>query len=94
MVAHEVGQLADAAGAAADRVLEHIREVGAHSTTVASAIEETSLTLASVDEPTRRIDEMVVAQRDATAHSEITLTASIDRLSQIVGGRSEAGVLA
>jgi methyl-accepting chemotaxis protein len=91
VVAREVGQLADAAGAAADRVLDHIREVGAQCATVASAIEETSLTLASVDEATRRIDEMVVAQRDATAHSEATLTASIDRLSGIVGDRAEAG---
>jgi hypothetical protein len=35
---------------------------------------------------------MVVAQRDATAQSETTLTASIDRLTRIVGDRAEAGV--
>jgi methyl-accepting chemotaxis protein len=92
VVAQEVGQLADAAGAAAGLVLEHIREVGTHCTTVASAIEETSLALATVDEATRRIDEMVVAQRDATAQSETTLTASIDRLSQLVGDRAEAAM--
>jgi methyl-accepting chemotaxis protein len=93
VVANEVGQLADAAGAAAERVLEHIREVGAHCTSVASAIEETSVTLASVDEATRRIDEMVLAQRDATAQSEATLTASIERLSRVVGDRAETGAL-
>jgi sensor domain CHASE-containing protein len=91
VVANEVGQLADAAGAAAERVLDHIREVGAHCTTVASAIEETSLTLASVDEATRRIDEMVLAQRDATAQSEATLTASIERLTRVVDDRAETG---
>ena len=89
VVAQEVGQLADAAGAAAGRVLEHIREVGAHCSTVASAIEETSATLASVDEATRRIDEVVAAQRAATQQSEATLTAAIDRLSRIVGDRTE-----
>ena len=91
VVAHEVGQLADATGAAAERVLEHIREVGTHCTTVASAVEDTSATLASVDEATRRIDEMVAAQRDATAQSEATLTASIERLSRIVADRVESG---
>jgi hypothetical protein len=65
--------------------------VGAHCTSVASAIEETSLTLASVDDATRRIDEMVLAQRDATAQSETTLTASIERLSRVVGDRAETG---
>lgn len=92
VVAHEVGQLADAAGAAAKLVLEHIREVGTHCTTVASAIEETSLALATVDEATRRIDEMVLAQRDATAQSETTLGASIDRLTRIVGDRADDAV--
>jgi methyl-accepting chemotaxis protein len=91
VVAHEVGQLADAAGAAAERVLEHIREVGDHCSTVASTIEETSVTLTSVDDAARRIDEMLVAQRDATAQSEATLTASIERLSRIVGDHTEAG---
>ncbi len=89
VVANEVGQLADAAGAAADRVLDHIRGVGAHCATVASAIEETSTTLASVDRATRRIDEMVTAQREATAHTEATLKAAIDRLSRIVGYQAE-----
>ena len=75
-----------------ERVLGHIRDVNAHCSTVASAIEETSRALASVDEATRRINEMVVAQRDANAQSETTLSASIDRLSHLVGDRAEDGV--
>jgi hypothetical protein len=34
---------------------------------------------------------MVLAQRDATAQSEATLTASIERLSRVVGDRAETG---
>ncbi len=90
VVAQEVGALADAAGAAADRVLTHIREVSDHCATVAEAIEETSATLASVDEATRRIDDTVGIQRESTAHSEATLTAAIERLVAIVGDHDEA----
>jgi methyl-accepting chemotaxis protein/sensor domain CHASE-containing protein len=90
VVAQEVGALADAAGAAADRVLAHIREVSDHCSTVAEAIEETSATLASVDDATRRIDDTVSIQRESTAHSEATLTAAIERLVAIVGDHAEA----
>ena len=85
VVAQEVGALADAAGAAAERVLDHIKEVSTHCAEVAEAIEQTSVTLASVDEATRRIDETVTLQRESTARSEATLTAAIDRLVAIVG---------
>ncbi|MGA9860228.1 MAG: methyl-accepting chemotaxis protein [Solirubrobacteraceae bacterium] len=85
VVAQEVGALADAAGAAAERVLEHIRDVSTHCAGVAAAIEQTSSTLASVDEATRRIDETVSLQRESTARSEATLTAAIERLVTIVG---------
>jgi hypothetical protein len=71
-------------------VLTHIREVSDHSATVAEAIEETSATLASVDEATRRIDDTVGIQRESTAHSEATLTAAIERLVAIVGDHADA----
>jgi len=92
VVAQEVGALADAAGAAADRVLAHIREVSDHCSSVAEAIEETSATLASVDDATRRIDDTVSVQRESTAHSEATLTAAMERLVVIVGDHAEAVV--
>ena len=90
VVAQEVGALADAAGSAADRVLTHIREVSDHCASVAEAIEETSATLASVDDATRRIDDTVGIQRESTAHSEATLSAAIERLVAIVGDHAEA----
>jgi sensor domain CHASE-containing protein len=92
VVAQEVGALADAAGAAADRVLAHIRDVSDHCAGVAEAIEQTSDTLASVDEATRRIDDTVGVQRESTAHSEATLTAAMERLVAIVGDHAEAAV--
>ncbi len=89
VVAHEVGELADAAGAAAERVLAHIREVSDHCAGVAEAIEDTSSTLASVDDATRRIDDTVSVQRESTAHSEATLSAAMERLVTIVGDHTE-----
>jgi methyl-accepting chemotaxis protein/sensor domain CHASE-containing protein len=85
VVAKDVGALADAAGAAAERVLGHIEEVSDHSATVAASIRETSATLASVDEATRRIDQTVTRQRDATRQSETTLTDAVSRLASVVG---------
>ena len=90
VVAQEVGALADAAGAAAERVLEHFLVVSVHCAEVAEAIEHTSATLESVDEATRRIDETVSLQRESTARSEATLTAAIDRLVTIVGQPDDA----
>jgi methyl-accepting chemotaxis protein/sensor domain CHASE-containing protein len=90
VVAQEVGSLADAAGAAADRVLAHIREVSDHCASVAQAIDQTSATLASVDDATRRIDDTVSIQRESTAHSEATLTAAMERLVAIVGDHADA----
>ncbi|HET8977476.1 MAG TPA: methyl-accepting chemotaxis protein [Solirubrobacteraceae bacterium] len=85
VVAEEVGALADAAGAAAERVLHHIEDVSGHCAAVAEVIEETSSALQSVDEATRRIDETVAVQRESTARSEATLSEAVDRLVQIVG---------
>jgi methyl-accepting chemotaxis protein len=83
VVAHEVGELAEVAGAAADRVLDHIRNVTAHSATVATSIEETSATLSAVDAATRRIDEVVNAQRATTERGAATLSAATARLVAI-----------
>jgi methyl-accepting chemotaxis protein len=91
VVAQEVGKLADAAGAAADRVLAHIREVSDHSANVAEAIEQTSATLSSVADATQRIDETVAVQRESTAHSEATLNEAMERLVRIVGDQVEVG---
>lgn len=83
VVAHEVGELANAAGGAAERVLEHMRNVTAHSASVAASIEQTSTRLEEVDEAARQIDESVAAQRTATEESQATLAAVNDRLVQI-----------
>jgi methyl-accepting chemotaxis protein/sensor domain CHASE-containing protein len=91
VVAHEVGELAHAAGAAAERVLEHIRNVSTESDNVAGSIEETSSTLAAVDEAARRIGETVGEQRASTEASAATLAAATERLVQIAErGSSEA----
>ena len=87
VVAHEVGELASVAGSAADRVLEHIHNVGVEGAKVAESIDETSATLAAVDEATRQIDETVVAQRSATAQSQATLAAATKRLAAIAERR-------
>jgi len=90
VVAHEVGELATAAGAAAARVLEHIRTVTAESAEVAGSIEATSAALADVGDATRRIEETVAAQRQATDQSEATLSAATERLVQIAERRGAA----
>jgi methyl-accepting chemotaxis protein len=88
VVAHEVGELAHAAGGAAQRVLEHIRIVSEQSTGVATSIEATSTALVAVSDATRRIEETVTAQRTATRASEATLTAATERLVQIAERRA------
>jgi methyl-accepting chemotaxis protein/sensor domain CHASE-containing protein len=91
VVAHEVGELAHAASGAAQRVLSHIRNVSTESANVAASIEETSATLAEVDSATRRIDEIVTAQRASTEQSEATLAAATARLLQVTEtGMAEA----
>ncbi len=92
VVAHEVGQLANTAGAAAGRVLDHIRAVTDQSAGVAASIEATSTALAEVGEATRRIETTLAAQRTATAHSEDTLTAAGDRLVEISERRANTRV--
>jgi methyl-accepting chemotaxis protein/sensor domain CHASE-containing protein len=92
VVAHEVGELANTAGGAAARVLEHIRTVTAESAHVAGSIEATSTALAAVGDATRRIEETVAAQREATHQSEATLTAATERLVQIAERRGAARV--
>jgi hypothetical protein len=82
------GELAHAAGAAADRVLEHIRTVTDQSAGVVTSIEATSTALEAVDSSTRRIEETVAAQRAATRASEATLTAATERLLQIAERRT------
>ena len=92
VVAHEVGELANTAGAAAGRVLDHIRAVTEQSDGVAASIEATSSALAEVGEATRRIEDTVAAQRTATVESEDTLTAAGDRLVQIAERRANSRV--
>jgi hypothetical protein len=88
VVAHEVGELADLAGSAAQRVLAHIDNVNEGSENVAAAIEETSTALAAVTDATSKIDETVAAQRAATDQSEATLAAATERLMQIAERRT------
>jgi len=92
VVAHEVGELANTAGAAAGRVLDHIRAVTEQSDGVAASIEATSSALAEVGEATRRIEDTVAAQRTATVESEDTLAAAGDRLVQIAERRANSRV--
>jgi methyl-accepting chemotaxis protein len=92
VVAHEVGELANTAGGAAARVLEHIRAVTDQSTGVAASIEATSTALAAVGDATRRIEETLVSQRTATEHSEDTLTAAGARLVEIAERRANTRV--
>ncbi len=87
VVAQEVGQLAHTAGQAAERVLEHIRNVTAQSGEMVSHIDETSQTLVAVDQATRRIDETVAAQRAATERSQATVASATERLSRIAERR-------
>lgn len=87
VVAHEVGELAELAGAAAMRVLEHIANVTTESAGVVASIEQSSRTLAAVDEATLAIDETVLAQRTATEESRQTLAAAADRLQAIAERR-------
>ena len=62
---------------------QHIRNVSAESATVAGSIEETSTTLAAVDEAARRISDTVAKQRASTEASAATLAAASERLVQI-----------
>jgi sensor domain CHASE-containing protein len=89
VVAHEVGKLAEAAGGAADRVLDHIGAVTDQSRAVAETIEKTSATLADVDRASKRIDETIAQQRQATVDAEATLEAATDRLVQLVEQREQ-----
>jgi hypothetical protein len=58
---------------------------------VAASIEETSATLAEVDSATRRIDEIVTAQRASTEQTEATLAAATARLLRVTEtGMTEA----
>jgi methyl-accepting chemotaxis protein/sensor domain CHASE-containing protein len=90
VVAHEVGKLAEAAGGAAERVLDHIGNVTDQSQAVAETIEKTSATLADVDRATKKIDETIAAQRLAARNAETTLQAATDRLVQVVEGGEES----
>jgi methyl-accepting chemotaxis protein len=83
VVAREVGELANVAGGAAERVLQHIRSVTDQSATVASSIQQTSITLADVGEAARRIGDTVAAQRAATDQSDATLAAATERLTAL-----------
>ncbi len=89
VVAHEVGKLAEAAGGAAERVLDHIGNVTAQSRAVAQTIEQTSVTLADVDGATRRIDATIAQQRQATVDAQATLATASERLVAIVEQREE-----
>ncbi len=89
VVAHEVGKLAEAAGGAAERVLDHIGNVTDQSRAVAETIEQTSATLAEVDHASKQIDETIAEQRLAARNAEATLQAASERLVQIVEGGDE-----
>jgi methyl-accepting chemotaxis protein len=90
VVAHEVGKLAEAAGGAAERVLDHIGNVTDQSKAVAATIEKTSATLADVDRASKKIDETIAQQRQATVDAETTLEAASERLVALVEQRDDA----
>jgi methyl-accepting chemotaxis protein len=88
VVAEEVGALAQVAGSAANRVLEHIRSVSNESSGVSASIEQTSATLEAVDDAARRIQATVEAQRASTEESTATLSAAAARLVDIAERRT------
>lgn len=87
VVSHEVGELANAAGSAAERVLSHIRKVSEESASVTASIKQTSASLGAVNAAARRIDETVAAQQEMTHQSEATLEAATRRLAEIAERR-------
>ncbi len=92
VVAREVAQLADAAGAAADRVLAHIRSVSEQSSGVATSIEQASASLTAVDDAAQRINQTVLGQRAATDRSRENLSAASERLIGIAERRTGARI--
>ncbi len=84
VVAADVGALADEAGLAAERVLGHMAQVDQHGASVVAAVQQTSETLATVDDATHRIEQTVVEQRDSTRHSEATMSGALERIAGAV----------
>jgi len=84
VVAADVGQLADEAGLAAERVLGHMAQVDEHGASVVAAVQQTSETLATVDDATHRIEQTVVEQRDSTRQSEETMSCALERIAGAV----------
>lgn len=84
VVAADVGALADEAGVAAERVLGHMAQVGEHGASVVDAVQQTSETLATVDEVARRIEQTVGEQRDSTRESEAMLSGALERIAGAV----------
>jgi methyl-accepting chemotaxis protein/sensor domain CHASE-containing protein len=84
VVAADVGQLADEAGLAAERVLGHMAQVDEHGASVVAAVQQTSETLATVDDATHRIEQTVVEQRDSTRQSEATMSGALERIAGAV----------
>ncbi|MGC9221375.1 MAG: methyl-accepting chemotaxis protein [Solirubrobacteraceae bacterium] len=94
VVAQEVGQLAEAAGSAAVRALDHIGNVTSQSRVVAETVQKTSATLTEMDHATKQIDETIRRQRQATIDAESTLAAASQRLVDIVGQNQDPLVTA
>jgi methyl-accepting chemotaxis protein/sensor domain CHASE-containing protein len=84
VVAADVGHLADEAGLAAERVLGHMAQVDEHGASVVAAVQQTSETLATVDDATHRIEQTVVEQRDSTRQSEATMSGALERIAGAV----------
>ncbi len=84
VVAADVGALADEAGLAAERVLGHMAQVDQHGASVVTAVQQTSETLATVDDATHRIEQTVVEQRDSTRQSEATMSGALERIAGAV----------
>jgi methyl-accepting chemotaxis protein len=84
VVAADVGALADEAGLAAERVLGHMAQVDQHGASVVAAVQQTSDTLATVDDATHRIEQTVVEQRDSTRQSEATMSGALERIAGAV----------
>ncbi|HLI61115.1 MAG TPA: methyl-accepting chemotaxis protein [Solirubrobacteraceae bacterium] len=84
VVAADVGALADEAGVAAERVLGHMAQVGEHGASVVDAVQQTSETLATVDEVAHRIAQTVGEQRDAARASEDMLSGALERIAGAV----------
>jgi methyl-accepting chemotaxis protein len=81
VVAEEVGALAQASGAASDRVLDHITRVAEQSQRLLEAIAIAGDSIGAVDESSAAISATAAEQRAATTRSEAAIHDARGRLA-------------